>query len=593
VSVYKGESQPAGQDTVPAGAAVTTGTVAGSSVTFTGLEEGRRYLAYAAGVSKRFLIQPGSVDTLRPITGQEAQALRDRLDELELTGPVALNVMDTLVPYADVKRDGVTNDSAALQARHDVASAAGRAVYYPGGTSAYLAGNLQLEDDAVVFGDWGTSVILMPPSSPVAPELPPDGDLTTNARFIFVNKHGGSVGDSNISIEGLILDGNVANGNSANEFYFGIGLFSVAKARIEKVWCRNLRGDGILIGWNGTINSSDVTIRNIILEDCGQDIGVGAARQGIAITSCQRFTIRDIFATRISGPTTSQGYVVDLEPDTAGAIVEDFTIEGIHGYDCVGGVSMFPSGGAVVRRGYINDVTMRDGPTRSYHSCVGISSADSISIGPALWSDSAPFSGLNVWVNSALPPTNLIVDAHKSYSVTRATSVTPEADAGRVSFTGTAGNVTFMWPTWAGHTVVFYGIDGAVLVDGSNLNLEGDFYFRVGDAITLQCDGTNWNEISRKRNVAKQATVATDATFTVVPGVDSPEILHTGTLTATRTVGLGTTGARRGDTFAIARSGGGAFNLNVGSGLKLLATGQWVVVEFDGTNWYVARFGSL
>ena len=115
----------------------------------------------------------------------------------------------------------------------------------------------------------------------------------------------------------------------------------------------------------------------------------------------------------------------------------------------------------------------------------------------------------------------MIVDAHKSYSVTRTTSLSPEADAGRVSLTGTAGNVTFMWPTWAGHIIVFSAIAGAVMVDGSNLNLEGDFYFRVGDTITVQCDGNNWNEIARKRpGQPKQATVSSDAVKPVLLASD-------------------------------------------------------------------------
>lgn len=67
-------------------------------------------------------------------------------------------------------------------------------------------------------------------------------------------------------------------------------------------------------------------------------------------------------------------------------------------------------------------------------------------------------------------------------------------------------------------------------------------------------------------------------------------------LTADRTVTLSTTGAVSGVKFRIVRTAGatGAFNLNVGSGpLKALAAGQWCDVEYTGSNWLLAAFGSL
>lgn len=67
-------------------------------------------------------------------------------------------------------------------------------------------------------------------------------------------------------------------------------------------------------------------------------------------------------------------------------------------------------------------------------------------------------------------------------------------------------------------------------------------------------------------------------------------------LSADRTVTLSTTGATSGTRFRIVRTAGatGAFNLNVGSGpLKALAAGQWCDVDYDGSTWLLAAFGSL
>lgn len=66
-------------------------------------------------------------------------------------------------------------------------------------------------------------------------------------------------------------------------------------------------------------------------------------------------------------------------------------------------------------------------------------------------------------------------------------------------------------------------------------------------------------------------------------------------LTADRAVTLTATGAA-GDYFLIVRTAAstGAFNLNVGTGpLKALATGTWCRVEYDGTAWFLAAYGSL
>jgi hypothetical protein len=89
----------------PSGVAVTSATVASGTVTFTGLTAGLRYVAYAAGVGVRFLVQPGSVDTLRPITGPEAQEIRegmgqlDALDTTELVS-IAAGLRGEIVPQA-------------------------------------------------------------------------------------------------------------------------------------------------------------------------------------------------------------------------------------------------------------------------------------------------------------------------------------------------------------------------------------------------------------------------------------------------------------------------------------------------------------
>ncbi|RWN55633.1 hypothetical protein [Mesorhizobium sp.] len=91
-----------------------------------------------------------------------------------------------------------------------------------------------------------------------------------------------------------------------------------------------------------------------------------------------------------------------------------------------------------------------------------------------------------------------------------------------------------------------------------------------------------------------QQTIATDADFTLTPNSSPAETRHTGTLTTDRAVTLSTAGAFAGLKFRIARTGDGAFNLNVGTGpLKALARNMWAEFVYDGSAWYLGAYGSL
>lgn len=108
-----------------------------------------------------------------------------------------------------------------------------------------------------------------------------------------------------------------------------------------------------------------------------------------------------------------------------------------------------------------------------------------------------------------------------------------------------------------------------------------------GTAWYLSGYGTLYGQVS-------QQTLATNADFTLTPGTSPQRTLHTGTLTAHRAVTLSTTGAIQGQMFRVSRSGGGAFNLNVGVGpLIALATNTWCEVIYDGTAWYLSAYGAL
>lgn len=73
-----------------------------------------------------------------------------------------------------------------------------------------------------------------------------------------------------------------------------------------------------------------------------------------------------------------------------------------------------------------------------------------------------------------------------------------------------------------------------------------------------------------------------------------PTSIFSTALTATRAVTLSTTGAALGDKLRISRPSSGAFNLNIGTGpLKALPASSWCDVEYNGTSWFLSAYGTL
>jgi hypothetical protein len=95
-----------------------------------------------------------------------------------------------------------------------------------------------------------------------------------------------------------------------------------------------------------------------------------------------------------------------------------------------------------------------------------------------------------------------------------------------------------------------------------------------------------------KLSIPAIQTITTDAAATVSPSVTNTTVLHTGTLTANRTVTLSTAGVTTGSVIRVVRTGTGAFSLTIG-GLKALATNTWCDVVFNGTVWQLTAYGTL
>jgi hypothetical protein len=132
--------------------------------------------------------------------------------------------------------------------------------------------------------------------------------------------------------------------------------------------------------------------------------------------------------------------------------------------------------------------------------------------------------------------------------------------------------------------------EGSDSARSASLGLQTDGL--AGFEVWKKSSGTGVSGWAPLTQVISTQTIATDANFTLTP-TTSPELtLHTGTLTADRTITLSNTNAQNGFRWRITRTGAGAFNLSVG-GLKNLATNQWCEVTRIGGAWVLTAFGSL
>lgn len=117
---------------------------------------------------------------------------------------------------------------------------------------------------------------------------------------------------------------------------------------------------------------------------------------------------------------------------------------------------------------------------------------------------------------------------------------------------------------------------------------QGKLLFEPAQNGLLVASASKWRWVEDKN----PTIISTDAAATLSVYTTFPTVLHTGTLTAARTLTLSTVNAYVGARFKVTRLGAGAFNLSVG-GLVNLIQNQWAEVVYDGTNWILIGAGSL
>jgi len=171
------------------------------------------------------------------------------------------------------------------------------------------------------------------------------------------------------------------------------------------------------------------------------------------------------------------------------------------------------------------------------------------------------------------------------------TGVTANATNGSYALTGVVDTSTVLRE---GHWITVDAASTAykiAKIDGSTVYIATAFAGTTGTSLAVAFAPPSFAYSAPVSRSADRGNESVTLTLGVSPMVNT----WATPLTADRAVSLNNTNAVAGARFRIVRaaSATGAYNLNVGGGLKLLAAGQWCEVEYDGTTWVVTASGSL
>jgi hypothetical protein len=183
--------------------------------------------------------------------------------------------------------------------------------------------------------------------TPGAPDLP-----VGQEKAIFYNELYTTLGDDNIFIDNMTLDGNYAN-NQQHEWIHGIAMNGIRTFDLHNVKGQNWRGELAVIGRGYSVpQNTDVNMHDIWLYNCGF-IGSGGYnnRQGLAVISGDRVNIENIFAKKIAS------FIVDFESDFAPQTFNLISVRNIFGEEQGGGVNI--AAATQGSRAYVNNVQLK------------------------------------------------------------------------------------------------------------------------------------------------------------------------------------------------------------------------------------------
>jgi len=213
------------------------------------------------------------------------------------TSSLVVNVRDK-----GAKGDGITDDTAAIQAAVNQVGGTGGTVLIPDGT--YLINGISDGWDGISLKG---NMTLQLSSGATLQEIP---NSHADSSVITVQNV------SNVNIIGGTVQGERAGHlGTTGESGMGINILASNNIVVDGVTTKEARGDGIYIG-GSTIPSKNITVCNLVSDN--------NYRQGLSVTSADGVVIRDSIFKNSNGTLPEAG--IDIEPDSNAFYVRNIQI---------------------------------------------------------------------------------------------------------------------------------------------------------------------------------------------------------------------------------------------------------------------------
>lgn len=207
------------------------------------------------------------------------------------------NVKDS--PYS-ARGNGIANDSASIQLALNYAKTnGGGAVYFPSGT--YIAEALDVPSNVRIYGEG----VLKYPNN------------TTNFYIFQADTK------SNVVIEGLTFNGNIAGQSSYSEFRHCIKIMDSSNVTIKGNTLSNIIGDGIYISHSDLAVAPYTGSKNVNIYN-NNFIGTSANRNGISVICVDSCLISGNYFEKMAN--SLEPGAIDLEPDNGNEFVKHVRI---------------------------------------------------------------------------------------------------------------------------------------------------------------------------------------------------------------------------------------------------------------------------